>query len=101
MAELERESAFYRAHQAEFREKYLDKWLVIAGESLYGVYDTLHSAAQDAFAHFEPGEFMIHTPADDGKVIEIGPIIQYTDNDQDPEPVTTVSSGGLMVFPYA
>jgi hypothetical protein len=37
---LERESAFYKAHQAEFQEKYHDKRLVITGESLSGVYET-------------------------------------------------------------
>jgi hypothetical protein len=36
---LEQENAFYIAHQGEFREKYLEKWLVIVGESLWGVYD--------------------------------------------------------------
>jgi len=33
---LERENKFYKEHQAEFREKYLNKWLVIVGESLWG-----------------------------------------------------------------
>jgi len=32
---FEREDAFYSAHQAEFHEKYYDKWLVIIGESLW------------------------------------------------------------------
>jgi hypothetical protein len=72
---FEREKAFYKVHQAEFQEKYPDKWLVITGESLSGVYETLKEAAQAALAQFEPGEFMVHSPADDGKVIEIGPII--------------------------
>jgi hypothetical protein len=72
---LERENAFYTAHQAEFQKKYPTKWLLIVDDSLLGVYDTLKEAAKSALARFEPGEFMIHTPADDGKVIEIGPII--------------------------
>jgi hypothetical protein len=37
---LERENTFYMAHQAKFQEKYL-KWLIITGESLFGVHDTL------------------------------------------------------------
>ena len=85
---LERENAFYAAHQAEFREKYFDKWLVITGESLWGVYDTITDAAKAALKHFEPGEFMIHSPADDGRVLEvIGPIIRfrYPDDDKKPE----------------
>jgi len=31
---LEHENKFYMAHQAELKEKYPDKWLVIVGESL-------------------------------------------------------------------
>ena len=72
---LELESAYYAAHQVEFREKYPDKQLVITGESLFGVYDTLREAAENALKHFRPGDFMIHSPANDGMVIEIGPTI--------------------------
>jgi hypothetical protein len=53
---LEREGAFYKAHQAEFQEKYLDKWLVISSESLFGVYDTLHEAAKDALGRVHTNE---------------------------------------------
>ena len=75
---LEREKAYYTAHQAEFREKCLDKQLVITGDSLFGVYDTQKEAVKAAMEHFEPGEFMIHSPADDGRVLEvIGPIIRF------------------------
>jgi len=70
---LEQESAFYDTHQAEFHEKYPDKWLVIIGESLWGVYDKFADAAKDALNKFEPGKFMIHRPSDDGKVIYLGP----------------------------
>jgi hypothetical protein len=98
---LECESHFYMTHQAEFQEKYPDKWLVIVGESLFGVYDTLHEAAKNAFAHFEPGEFMLHTPAHDGKVMEIGPILQNAEDGTDADPIITVTSGDLVTFPYA
>ncbi|MDR1231561.1 MAG: hypothetical protein LBK61_09195 [Spirochaetaceae bacterium] len=99
---LERENAFYTEYQTEFQEKYPDKWLVITGASLFGVYGTLHEAVENALAHFEPGEFMLHTPADDGKVLEIGPIIQFANNGTpEPEYVKTFTSGDLAVFPYA
>jgi len=79
---LEREKSFYIAHQAEFREKYPDKHLVIVGESLFGIFDTLKEAAKSVVDRFEPGEFMIHSPANDGKIFEIGPVIKvrYPDN---------------------
>jgi hypothetical protein len=102
---LESENAFYALHQTEFHEKYQNKWLVIIGESLWGVFDTLRDAAQNALEHFEPGEFMIHTPAHDGMVIEIGPNIhtQYPDcaKNEKTKSVMTVSSGDLVAFPYA
>jgi len=53
---LEQENAFYDAHQAEFKERYLDKWLVITGESLWGVYDKFADAVKDALANLEHGE---------------------------------------------
>jgi hypothetical protein len=102
---FERENTFYTAHQAEFQEKYFDKQLVIVGESLWGVYDTMKEAAQNALKHFEPGEFMIHTPAHDGMVIEIGPNIdvRYPDDAERPEPnaVMTYTGDDIMAFPHA
>jgi len=101
---FEREDAFYTAHQAEFQKKYLNKWLVIVGESLWGVYDTISDAAKNALLNFEPGEFMIHNPSHDGMVIEIGPKIhtQYPDNNEtESECVITATSGDLVSIPYA
>ena len=102
---FEREDAFYMAHQAEFREKFFDKWLVIVGESLWGVYGTISEAAKNALQHFEPGEFMIHNPSHDGMIIEIGPKIhtQYPDNIKDSESdcVITTTTGKLVTIPYA
>ena len=102
---LELENKFYLMHQAEFKEKYSDKWLVIAGESLWRVFDKFSDAAREALRHFGSDEFMIHRPADDDTIIEIGPfvsVIQSNDNYKSKtEPVTAVSDGELIVFPYA
>ena len=102
---LEQENAFYDAHQTEFREKYLDKWLVITGESLWGVYDKFADAAKAALKQLGSNEFMIHKPADDGKVIEIPSVrIRYPNGDKKPKlrPKMT-SSGGepiTVTYPY-
>ena len=104
---LERENKFYMAHQAEFKEKYPDKWLVIVGESLWGIYDKVSDAGKAALQSFEPDtEFMIHRPADDDTVIEIGPIVSITRSGEDQKeeginPVMTVSKGELVSFQYA
>ena len=102
---FEREDKFYKAHQNEFKEKYFNKWLVIVGESLWGVFDTIADAAKNALQHFEPGDFMIHTPAHDGMVIEIGPRIhtRYPNSDDKsiPDCVITAADGDLVSFPYA
>jgi hypothetical protein len=53
---FERENAFYEAHKTEFREKYLKKWLVIAGDALVGVFDTPKDAFLTAQGrHFQEG----------------------------------------------
>ena len=100
------EHEFYMANQAEFREKYLNKWLVIVGESLWGVFDKVSDAGKASLQNFEPDtEFMIHRPADDDTVIEIGPILSVTRPDDDREeginPVMIASKGELKAFQYA
>jgi hypothetical protein len=97
-AMLERENAFYMAHQAEFQEKYPDKWLVIAGEELFGAFDTIKDAFIAAQKHFGDEEFMLHRPADDGTVIEIGPIIN---DGRNAGGAMAVAGGDLMVVAYA
>ena len=102
---LERENNFYMANQAEFKKKYLDKWLVIVGESLWGVYDKVSDAGKEALKNFEPGEFLIHRPADDDTVIEIGPIVSVTrpgdDQEKESNSVTTVLKGKPVALQYA
>jgi len=104
---LERESAFYKAHQAEYQEKYLNKWLVIANESLFGVYDTPKKAIIAAQEHFKDDEFLLHRPVDDDMVLEIGPmgvVCLHRPNEnekQNSDPVITSSGGELLVIPYA
>jgi hypothetical protein len=102
---LERENKFYMAHQAEFKEKYPDKWLVIVGESLWGVYDKVSDAAREAFQNFESEEFMIHRPADDDMIIEVGPFTSELRTGGDPKTETeatiAITDGELVAFPYA
>ena len=73
---LERENAFYLTHKAEFKDKYYDKWLVIVNESLFGVYDTPKEAVTAVKGKYKPGDFLIHSPANDGIVIEAGTTVR-------------------------
>jgi hypothetical protein len=102
---LEHENKFYMAHQAELKEKYPDKWLVIVGESLWGIYDKVSDAGKAALQNFEPGEFMIHRPADDDTVIETGPIISVTqpgeDINEESKSAVTVFNSELVTYQYA
>jgi len=102
---LERENKFYMANQAEYKEKYNDKWLVIVGESLWGIYDKVSDAGKAALQNFEPGEFLIHRPADDNAIIEIGPIVSVmrpADNHEEKiNSVMTISKGEPAAFQYA
>jgi hypothetical protein len=94
---LERENAFYEAHKTEFHEKYLNKWLIITGEALFGAFDTVKDAFTMAQERFEDEEFMLRRPADDDTVIEIGPII---DDGKDAGGVMTIVKGDLVAYPY-
>ena len=100
---LERENKFYMANQAEFKEKYYDKWLVIVGESLWGVFDKVSDAGKAALQSLEPGDFLIHRPADDGIVIEwpIMSVIRPSDDQEEGiNPVMTASKGEMKAFQY-
>jgi len=103
---LEKENKFYNEHKAEFHEKYLDKWLVIVGESLWGVFDKFSDAGKAALQNFEPEiEILIHRPADDDTVIEVGPFLSVVksgaEEEDIPEPVTIASKGEAVKFQYA
>ena len=93
---FERENAFYMTHQAEYKEKYFDKWLVIAGESLLGAYNTPKEAVENALKHFKLGEFMVHTPAHDEVVINI-PTVWAVNPDEPKEPEFTMTTSGDSV----
>ena len=105
LKELERENTFYTSRKTEFHEKYYNKWLVITGDTLWGVFDQFSDAAQAAFQNFKPGKFMIHTPSHDDTVIQIAPLISEanpTDNsDDDLDSGITATEGELVRFPYA
>jgi hypothetical protein len=102
---FEKEQAYYKAHKDEFREKYLNKWLIIVGDSLYGVYDTIPEAVKNATKQYKPGEFMLHRPADDDRLIKIGPHIRYEGHnkikEQNTEATMIVSEGPPVRFTYA
>jgi len=104
---LERENAFYTAHQAEYREKYLNKWLIIANESLFGVYNTPSAAVTAAQEHFKNNEFLLHRPMDDDMTLEIGPMgvirLRRPHAPKRPKPnFTVIAAGGKPVYiPYA
>ena len=100
---FEAEKAFYEAHKAEFREKYLNKWLVIVGDSLFGVFDTTKEACETVMQLYEPGEFMVHRPADDGMVIEFGPIISVhrPGDSQKPKQFISACPGEPVTFAHA
>ncbi|WP_461255767.1 hypothetical protein [Treponema sp. R80B11-R83G3] len=103
---LERENAFYMAHQAEYQEKYLYKWLVIANESLFGIYNTPKDAIMTAQEHFKDDEFLLRRPVDDDMTLEIGPmgVVRLRRPYDTKKPritsVITASSGELLTIPY-
>jgi len=95
---LERENAFYEAHQAEYRKKYLHKWLILADGGLFGVFDTAIDAVNAASKHYKDDEFILHQPADDCITLGIGPV---EDPSESTDPIITSSNGELLIIPYA
>jgi uridylate kinase len=58
---LDREQAYYEAHKEELRKKYIGKKVLIAGDSIKGIYDTDGQAYRAAVQtmKLESGTFMI------------------------------------------
>ena len=53
------ETAFYKANKQALREQYLGKQIVIIGEEVVGVYDTVGDAYRETAKTVPPGSFMI------------------------------------------
>lgn len=61
MKPLQREFYYFQAHQEELVQKYRDKWIVIYGIEIIGVYETQIEAVQDSLDNgLEPGTFFVH-----------------------------------------
>jgi hypothetical protein len=58
---FEHEEAFFEAHKEEFKAEYPHKHLIIADGAVFGVYDSVEQAVNDAMKHFEPGKFMLQS----------------------------------------
>lgn len=102
--ELEQENAFYETHREEFRTKYYNKYLLIADGTLQGTYDKFAEAAKTALKDFGTKRFIIHRPADEDKIIEIGPRIhtKYLNNGKPKQtPKITVTDGSPLKVMYA
>jgi len=56
---LKKEFDFYLSHQQEFASKYLNKFLVIKGEELLGVYETQIQAYEETAKEHTVGTFLI------------------------------------------
>jgi hypothetical protein len=56
------EIAFYKANRKDFVQQYENKFLVIKGEALVGVYDTRSQASDDALKNHAAGSFIIERP---------------------------------------
>jgi hypothetical protein len=56
---FEKENAYFQAHLDEFRQKYLDKELVIVGNKLVAVYDDFGKAYREPAKTYKPGTYMV------------------------------------------
>ena len=56
---LEEEKTFLRDNNAELRDKYPDKYLVIKGTVVCGAYDTYELAITEGVSQLGPGPFLV------------------------------------------
>ncbi|GHT89262.1 hypothetical protein FACS1894137_18210 [Spirochaetia bacterium] len=56
---LEKETVFFEAHEAELREKYLGKRVVICEDKILGIYGSDREALDETCKTMKPGSFMI------------------------------------------
>lgn len=56
---LEKEYEFYQKNKAEFLKKYLNKAIVILGENVIAVYDTVAEAIEKTSKEYDLGSFMV------------------------------------------
>jgi hypothetical protein len=56
---LEREQEYYEQHREELRQKYAGKEVVISGETIIGVYDSVVKAYEEAKRTLPPGSFLM------------------------------------------
>ena len=56
---LEREFDYYKKHQEELVTKYNGKYIVIIGEDVVDVYDTLPETYKESGKKYKAGEYLI------------------------------------------
>lgn len=59
MAKLDLEYEFYKANKKSLLSKYEDKFIVIVGEEVVGVYDNQIEAIDNAAKDCKPGTFLL------------------------------------------
>jgi hypothetical protein len=74
---LERERAYYEQHKEEIQTKYAGKEVVISGETIFGVYDSVGTAYEAAKAQFAPGSFLMKSVPEhpEDEVIALSPFV--------------------------
>lgn len=56
---LDRERRYYNQRRRKLKEKYQNKYIVVVGRRIVGVYDTHAEAFADSRITFETGAFLI------------------------------------------
>ncbi len=57
---LEKEFEYYINHRSELLPKYENKYIVIVGENVVGVYDNAADALFDSDKKYQPGHYLLH-----------------------------------------
>jgi hypothetical protein len=74
---LEREQEYYEAHREELREKYAGKEVVIAGETIVGIYDSVGKAWEETKKTIPAGSFLMKSIPEhpEDEVVALSPFV--------------------------
>jgi hypothetical protein len=71
MPELETELAYYRAHRDEWLKSYRDRFVLVKGEKLIGVFNTQEEALRVGARSFGLNSFLIQRVTETDRPVDI------------------------------
>jgi hypothetical protein len=74
---LEQEQEYYEKHKEELQKRCAGKEVVIQGETIFGIYDSVGKAYEEAKAKLAPGSFLMKSVPEhpEDEIIALSPFV--------------------------